>query len=258
MTNNIKVGIEIENIFNKRLDHLKNVRVGPRRAGIPVKGLRGWKAEEDGSVSGYGLFDNYGRSSEFILTCVGSVPAFKSSLNRFKQFMSNNGQYELNKVLVFNHTTGSHIHVSIENHEYKKLVIPQVLHRARKYFLDRIQKSNIESKALIIDHYFRYYSTQTSKKQIIGIRRAERRSEFNLQSEMEGKGLEWRAINMRGIQTWKEFDEFIDIICDSITYLIKQSIKYKKIVDMRFKIKEEPENTESNIQQINSEENQNV
>jgi hypothetical protein len=64
-----------------------------------------------------------------------------NNLNDFKKFISKNGQYKLNEVLVFNNSTGTHVHFSIKDFRFQDKVYYMQFPKVRKYFLDRIKKS---------------------------------------------------------------------------------------------------------------------
>jgi hypothetical protein len=52
----------------------------------------------------------------------------------------------------------------------------------------------------------------------------QRYREFNIQSEQMGRGLEWRSPNMRGVNTWKEFAEYWEIVFECLEVLAKRTL----------------------------------
>jgi len=219
---NINIGVEIESVVNSKIH---NINRGGYHEGYPVDNLPGWVAESDNSIHRQNDFDGWEDCIEFVSGIFEGKKQFINGLKKFKKFFSKNGKYELNEVLSFNESCGSHIHLSIEDFSFNKKVIFEVFPKARKYFINHIRKSKIENKGAIINHYNRYYAKEINKENW----KNERYSEFNFYSEIEEKGFEWRSINMRGIQTWKEFFEFWRIVYKSVEYLIKISNNYSKV-----------------------------
>ncbi|GAF83167.1 unnamed protein product [marine sediment metagenome] len=221
MTKNIGIGMEVECVLNKSIHSFP---VGGYHNGIKVKGLSGWKAERDGSLRGY-EFESNTKHVELVSSISHTTESFQSVVSRFIKFMSKNKRYELNEVLVFNDSMGSHVHVSIDGFNFEKKVIYDVFTKARDFFIDKIRKSNIQSKEEIISQYTRDYSKATTPSRF---RNSEREQEWNFQSERRGNGLEWRSPNMTGIKTWDEFRTFMRITLQTLKFLIENAQKYSK------------------------------
>lgn len=227
-TKNIKVGVEIECVFNERLIHLVK---GSYHSGIINKKLNGWKVENDGSLDSNieryrtpRFFESWGNTAEIVSDLSSNRKEFFKKLRNFKKFFSKR-EYELNEVLAFNYSCGSHIHFSYENFNFDKKTFYVIYEKTRKMFFKKIKKSKIESKIEILDQYNRSYAQIKDKNTW----KQDRREEFNFMSERENHGIEWRSINMRGIKTWKEFFEFWKIVYSCLQYLLKISRKAKEI-----------------------------
>lgn len=223
MENEIKIGIEIECVLNSKIHHIEK---GDYHEGYSIDGLPRWKAEGDSSLSSYDEFDGWENRVEFISDVSYGKKQFIDSLRKFKKFFSKNGKYKLYEVLDFNASCGSHVHLSIDNFYFDRKVIFAVFPKARKYFFNKVRKSKIESKEDILKQYNRSYSREINED---NWKNRDRQTEFNFCSEHEGKGFEWRSINMLNIKTWKEFFEFWKIVYKSIEYLIKISTNYSKV-----------------------------
>ncbi len=224
---NIGIGIEIECILNRRIH---SVEKGSYHNGLSIEGLSRWEAESDGSLSDDDEFDEWGDCIEIISPILRSKEEFKRELGNFRDKFSKRGSFELNEVLSFNSSCGSHIHFSVGKFSFDKKVIFEIYPKVRKYFKDKILSSNIESKEDIVSHYDRDYSIQLDKENNY---KDDRHSEFNFGSENCGKGIEWRSPNLLNIQSWKEFFEFWEIVYSSLEYFYEISHKYEESQDMR-------------------------
>jgi len=222
---NISLGIELECECNGKVH---KIPMGDYHSGKPIRHLRGWRAETDNSLRTSGEFGNYGYTIEMISPIFKTKTAFMNGLKRFQEKISKKGTYELNQVISFNSSCGSHIHFSRDNYLFNKLAIFDIFPEVRKFFFDKLSKSNIQSKEQILQHYNRSYAselTQCNFKQI-------RHSEFNFHSELQGKGMEWRSPNMLGIKTWTEFFEFWDIVYDTLKFLFVKASKFKQRINV--------------------------
>jgi hypothetical protein len=218
---NIKVGVEIECIYNK--DKMPILTIGNYGDPKPTKGLAGWKLSHDGSVHTNWLKAEYARSGEveFISSVAMGKKMFMNYLKDFKKFVSKNGEQELKDVIVFNSSCGCHVHFSIKNFTFQHKVWYMQFPKVRKFFFDKVKESNIKDRAAIIAHYQRNFAKKFQRCHMDT--RKERRVEFNFLSEDEGTGFELRGINLLGVSTWKEFDEMFEIIWDTLEYLYEQA-----------------------------------
>jgi hypothetical protein len=238
----IKVGAEIECEYNKRL--LGTIKT----SGYHCKktfGCSGWTSEGDGSLSTRKWKED-GDTVEFV-SKVTSIDQFKTYLATFKEFISHNGEYELNKVLNFNETTGAHLHFSAGKTKFWGRVPYKKFVETRNMFFEKLEASSIKSKQVIKEAYFRGYASELTEDNYNKIRDEpergyqSRRGEFNFKCESEenhteldgtknitGRGIEWRSLNMRGIQTWAELFEFYDIVFECVEFLVKTGFDYSE------------------------------
>ena len=171
-----------------------------------------------------------GSCMEFISDVASGKANFKKRLKEFQDYFSDKGKIELKEVMAFNDSCGSHLHFSLKNSNfnfYNKLMSFKILKEVRILFKDKIKKSKIKSKDKIISRYGRSYSSELNESEINSSRFSSGRDrEFNFRSELDGLGLEWRSLNMTGIQTWKEFNEFWNIVIECIEFLFNKGTKY--------------------------------
>jgi len=218
MKGNIKIGLEIEAIYNG----LKlSLPIGGYHEGIRIS--HSWKSESDGSIR---TTEPYGDGVEFVSDIFNSKAEMRQGLKELKRIISGSGKYELGEVMAFNHSCGSHVHVSVPGWKFRDKAIFQSLKKTRTYFLDNIRESDIESKEEIIRNYTRSYAERIDRLEY-----HRRNIEFNFTGEEDNRGFEWRAPNMTGIKTWAELMQFYDIIYDSIRYLVKATSKWTLPID---------------------------
>jgi len=219
---NIGIGIEIECI----LDNFNfGVERGDYHEGYSIDDLPNWKAERDSSIysddsDSLKFEDNV--CVEFVSPKFLSIYSFKKGLNDFYNKFSEGGAIELNEVLVFNRSCGSHLHFSIEDFSFNKKVVFKIFQKVRRKFKKLILNSDIKSKERIVEHYKRNYSKEITENGF----KWDRDQEFNFNSENEGLGLEWRSLNMLGIKTWKEFFIFWEIVIKCLRYFYKIAQNY--------------------------------
>ncbi len=237
----IGIGIEIECVLNKKIH---NIEQGDYHDGYSIPNLNKWLAESDSSLSDYGEFDDWGGCIEIISPIMKGKKAFEEELNNFKEKFSDNGNYELNEVLSFNDSCGSHVHFSINGLSFDKKVIFEIYPKVREHFKKNLLKSNIQSREDIVSHYGRSHSEQLDK---INNYKEKRNAEFNFKSEEDGRGIEWRSPNLLKIQTWKEFFEFWDIVYNSLEYFYKIAQKYEKEDDIKLEADEIKKNNKESV-----------
>jgi len=229
----IKIGVEIEAVYNDNL--LPSFEVGGYHEGISF--LNKWVAERDGSLCDENEFKEWSKTAEFIGGVFQNESDFFKGLETFERFFSQNGKFELNEVLSFNKSCGSHIHFSIKGFKFGKKVVFEIYPKVRNYFFKLLDNSNIESKEEIKAHYFRDYARKLNELNFI-----ERRMEFNFRSEFVDKGIEWRSPNLLNIQYWDEFFEYWKIVYNSLKYFYK--------IAQRYDIKHKEEKILSNSEEV--------
>lgn len=227
---NFKIGIEVECIINK--DIMKNLKIGMYHRGAINPGLVGWKIERDGSLFKVNDFINC-YEAEVVSNVIKTKTDYDKKVNAFKKFFSKNGRQELNQVLSFNRSCGNHVHFEIEGFKFSEKVYKKIFPMYREKLFDLLKASNIQSKQEIIDHYDRDYAKKFTERDI---KEYNRRCEFNFSSELEGKGLELRGINLKGIKTWLEFKEMFNIIYQSLEYFQDIATKYSVNIDYKVKL----------------------
>jgi len=244
--NEVKIGIEIECVLNGIIHHIEQ---GDYHDGLPVDGLERWKAEHDGSLSTKNDFGRWGECIEIISPIFQSKEEFQEELKKFYEKFSKNNQFELNEVLRFNNTCGSHVHFSIKDFSFDKKVIFAIYPKVRRYFKKKLLNSNIKGKYSIWSHYGRSYAKIIDENNF----KEQRHQEFNFESEKDGRGLEWRSPNLLKIRTWKDFFAFWDIVYESLEYLYEIAQNYEETKDIELLNKEDFENIEREIHAQNEE-----
>ena len=227
MMNHISLGVEIEGIINRKKN---KILTGEYHQGQFVCGLEGWTAEKDGSLRDYGEFSAYGKCVEFVSPVFKSKQEFFQGLEQFKDKLSHHGRYELNHVLAFNESCGSHVHFSIKGFSFSKKAIFEIFPKVRVKFMKKLMKSDIADKESILNHYHRDYAKKLEKPHWLMMART---AEFNFSSEQEDKGLEWRGLNLLNVKTWKDFFSFWHIVYDCLEYLYSLAQKYHQVDDIQ-------------------------
>ena len=259
MINNIRVGVEIECICNINKKDVFNFPIGSYRNGERIPNLN-WLAETDSSIhisrtSRNKLFSKFIEEPlELISPTVRGKKEFFNEMNKFIKYFSRNGKYKLKDIFYFNKTCGSHIHISIFRKPmlFSKLVINKLLIKTRNKFLEEIKNSSFSKKikTQIIKNYNRSFAStewEGYKRDQVMYRR---NYEFNFYSEVSGKGIEWRSINMYGIETWEHFREFWKIVYNCIESLVTSSKKWKQQESYNMNINQHKKYFKTNKQTI--------
>jgi hypothetical protein len=225
-----KFGIEIEAIYNR--DILPMLRIGQYHRGARNPQLKGFSIQSDGSLNSMSEFPR-NNCAEFVTDVRRTKKGFFQQLHRFKDYMSRDGKYELKDVVSFNQTCGCHVHVSLVNGKrfYEMFTIEEFF-QVRRYFFNQLQRDKVigsDAKRLIRSHYNREYARVLKRRTSW---RHTRSSEFNVYSERDGRGIEWRGFNLRGITTWVEFLKIFEIVWNTMEYMntLSKTDKLKKVV----------------------------
>lgn len=222
---NVMLGLEIEGVINKDIHRLT---IGDYHRGVPTE-AKGWKVERDGSIRSENEFSNYDYV-EFVSRVLFTRAGVEEKLKVFKDFISQQGKYELHEVISFNKSCGAHIHIGVRNYRFLDKAMVSVFFKVRKKFVKMMSTSNIASKEQIIKHYDRSYARKLRSpfgNYEARWRTDERRTEWNFCSERDNKGLEWRSPNLLGIKTWAEFDEAYRIYLDCLDYLFDLAMNHE-------------------------------
>lgn len=249
----LKVGFEMECIYN--LDIIKNdgyiSSYHNGHYGNFFKKLRFLKAENDNSIKNdKRYFKSMGRPCEFIFNALDmpTKKIFNKNIELFIKVFSDNGKYELNKVLKFNKSMGCHFNFSYKNKSPLDLKThPIYLKFMREYFFKKLKdlKINALAKKGIFEHYNRYYAQQDTLLNNNSICRLTRFTEFNINNFNR---VEWRAANLIYIKTWKELKTILNLYYDSIDFLITRS----NLKDIKFKIRVKKEDIKQTITELNN------
>ena len=235
------VGIEIEAICNCNEIPIER---GGYHDGIPIEGAPLWRTESDSSINyAYGNheFDSWGACCEFVTKTLRLKSSYMSAVKQFKDVFSKQGTLELDKVLVFNTSCGTHITMS-GNFMAIKVLPWSILKRLREKFHKEIRESSIGSKDDILAHYYRSFARKSDN--MFRNHTGNKNYEFNASKEHRGRGLEWRGVNMLGIRTWAEYDEFFKIIWRCVDYFAQSLNEYQvteRIVPSHYKEEKEME-----------------
>jgi len=246
MTQQIHVGIELECVLNSAIN---DIIVGEYHEGVTVEDLPGWSSEYDGSLNSKHEFGKHSLCVELVSPLFKSRRALMKGIEDFKNRFSGHGRHELNEVMSFNDSCGAHLHFSIEGFSFSDKVIYEIYPKVRFRFFEKLRESNIKSRHNILEHYNRSYA-QILTKEIWRIK--SRRAEFNLSSESERKGMEWRSLNLLNVRTWDEFSEFWNIVYDCLEYLCAISQKYENIEEVKIMDEDEIQKTPSVLCQVMS------
>lgn len=216
----MKVGLEIECCVNmENFDKPK----GGYHHGNPISDR--WTAEDDGSLNTSGTAFEERDTYEFVSKVFSSKAELMSGLSEFKALF---GDKELHECLEFNNSCGAHVHFSYDKN-FGKIIPYTTWEKLRAVFLKKIEESSInkEAKTKIVKRYFRTYAEKVTETNNFV-----RNREINVTNE--DKGMEWRALNLTGINKWDELFLFYDIVWDCLwdlqkDFVGKQVIKNKSI-----------------------------
>jgi hypothetical protein len=251
MTDALKMGVEIEGIFN--LCNFALIKTNKENNNFFK--TQNFILKDDGSLERSGIFEN-----EISAEITTKKPVNPNKLKRnFKSFEKAFKGLELNEVVYFNKTCGLHYHFSInDKNNIHEIITLKTIRKTRQYFFKQLRQSEIlkDCAESIIIHYNRKYATLNKINKFNGYKNVKyelcpqyikydycnlkpkscdkKYKEFNFISEINGYGVEWRSLNAYGVKTWVEFHELNNIIIDSILFLIAQ-IKQpqKEIINIR-------------------------
>jgi hypothetical protein len=222
----IKIGIELEGIYNNDLLKQSMTSVGGYgfSKGSTINSF--WKHTTDGSLTHEREYPNP-ICAEIVQYPVVGRSRFITSLKSFQELALGN---ELKDFVTFNKSCGCHIHFSIPEQLYKNLLVENV-EFLRESLFKKLKNSDLPSRVVngIIKHYGRDYAKMIKKtdQQNIFKGNLDRRTELNVMSEIDNKGLEWRSFNLLGVETWKEFFDVLNIGYDCIEEFIESLRKIR-------------------------------
>ena len=213
------LGVEIEGVFDRDVCYFD---VGHYHDGEEFN--RYWDVEDDSSVT----YNRGDRSHNFDNPTPCEWVSRKLSRNKFIEAIENfienisdGEEFELKEVCDFNKSCGCHIHIGLEKDTFYRMTDFKILKDMRSMFFGLVARSKIlqeQTKKSVRQHYFRGYARRSTKNNF-NINQYERQHEFNIRSEMNGRGLEWRSFNICGVETWAEFREMFNIALSCIDFL---------------------------------------
>lgn len=218
MKSKLLIGIEIEGIFNA--DYFKPKKIGNYHE--PVRVNKYYRVEHDGSLR---RSFNFPREvvAEITTPPIQTKKTFVNTIKGFKGLFKNAERKELNELVYFNDSCGCHIHIGFIDGNGKQKKISRLLDedrvlKFRRKFFKALRELDIddETKEQIRKQYFRGYASRCDKRNYFDRRR---RKEFNLTSDEEDTGFEWRSFNLHGVKTFEDFEKIFLMIYD----LIKQN-----------------------------------
>ena len=221
----ISYGIELEGIYNRPEVNLPDTQ--SYHHGV-MDEEDYWKAENDGSLSiEEADYRAFGRDNTQAIELISKRLVGKEELMKALRMVKEEfcGNKPLKDCIRFNKSCGTHVHFSIRGKTKKRTHI-RLLEEMRQEFFDKIESNTIIKKSVkkkILGHYTRSYATLLTKEEYL---MPERRSEFNFVSEEKGKGLEWRSINLCGVNKWVELFEVMEIVYHIIKKFDQKVRKY--------------------------------
>jgi len=222
MRKRIILGLEIECVLNREIHN--NLKIGEYHNGRFFN--KYFTAERDGSINNNGFF-NIPLCVEFVSNKLKSKKTFNNAIELFIKDISKNGLYPLKEVIAFNDSCGCHFHIGLnqENKKYYTHIDFKILKEMRNLFFKKIRYSNIneDTKNRILKHYFRDFSKELRKENYIN-GHVSRTTEFNILSDQNGRGLEWRSFNLNGVDSWQDFKAILNIGFECCEFLFKKRI----------------------------------
>lgn len=249
----IQIGIEVECILNR--EKLPFIERGGYHRGIRLindkgKGVSGWNVESDSSIGCGDEFED-AVGTEFVSEVFKSKKDFFQGINRLIDTLSCNGKYKLKEVIEVDNSCGCHIHLSKGKRNFHNKVHSFIYEKAKKDFFKRIKNSTLPSKTKmsVLSQYYRRYATKSDKKQFEHNRKSggRRVSEWNFNSEFDGRGLEWRSFNIMNVENWEDFRLLMAIGFDTVAYMLDALGGWKKGNLFRKEIEIKPETVKKRI-----------
>ena len=231
----IKIGIEIEGVFN---GNYTPEEIGEYHESERLNNF--WNVERDSSINRSFIFDEE-EKIEYISNILYSEEELKKALISFRNSFGSKKQ--LNKLMYFNKSCGCHIHFGLEKKFFYKVIPYDLLIKTRNYFFKELNNSDLrkELKDSVKKQYFRSYAMKL-KKEAYNKGYTPRYCEFNVSSEKQGRGLEWRSFNLRNVETWKEFNKMFEIMFKTSQYLYNlfyEGYSFKKSLRIERKLLKE-------------------
>lgn len=212
----MKIGIEVEGIVN--MDK-RPLETGNYREGVYYGDY--WNCQPDSSLSYSHIWKNE-KPVELVSSILRSKMEFKKALKDLRKILGIRKSHKLKEVMYFNKSCGCHIHMSCKQYSFWRKAHPRIFIKTRYFFKKNLLKLKLPDKLKknILEHYNRGYSEVVPEDRI---RERARGREFNLMSEQDGTGIEWRAFNLLGVTTWKQLRSLMKLAYRTLRYLETQS-----------------------------------
>lgn len=221
----IKFGLEIEAEYNNTLYPLQvtgyhNSNVGDN--------FDSWSVTSDSSLTNTQQWGEDSRVAELVSTPLFGWEEVYSALLEVKA--KANGK-ELNECLLFNTSTGAHIHFSTWRGREGDMMFMQHYNQLRNNVMARVKEEYPRIYPLFKKQYIRDYS-RTQHEMIIN--KHDRRMEINYESVAQGKGVEWRSFNLVGVETWDELFGMYKIAVDELTKIMAEyeASNYREFIEL--------------------------
>lgn len=228
MSHPILMGIELEGIYNK--DSLRSKfgsGYGYRQSNGKIVS-DSWMISSDSSLEARGTkFDNYEKAELIQLPRIGRE-GFFDSLQEFKKLFKPGK--ELKECVEFNKSCGCHVHFSTNRKIFDRCMFEHVGFLREQLEVNLKKKLSAPTVKNIMDHYNRSYSSKIEEedfeKFVTGT--CSDRREVNFVSEHKGKGIEWRAFNLRDISTWEEFDGAMEAMYETVEGFLNEVYNFNR------------------------------
>jgi len=254
MNQTLIVGIELEGYYNKSAFAVKLPSgYGYREsAGQPLS--KSWLATTDSSIKSRNASFSDGVPIEIVQIRRIGREAFFDSLEEFRKLFKPNKP--LSECVVFNDSCGCHVHFSMNDYAYNRMVFEHVGALRELFFAKLKAVVSDEVYSQITKHYNRDYAKAIKKDNFNYVLKGGDRAELNFGSEYKGKGLEWRSFNLLGVTTWKEFFSVMNVMYDTLEEFVDKlhnyEVEYKNVVLPKApKKKSRPQTLHFKIEKLN-------
>ena len=216
---NPKFGIEIECIYDP--SKIKLDVHGYHAKDVSGELIPNWSITSDSSLStSYGVPKGCSSSScsttEIVSDVACGITEMMDYIDDFVKYMSKNGKYDLDEVICFNKSCGTHIHFSTYRGKESTMMFTHRYKELRNRTLERIKKEYPHCYKDIKDNYFREYS----KAQDGALIDKGLRGEINYTAI--AKGVEWRAFNLIGVKSWNDMRGIIRIGLEELQRIMEE------------------------------------
>ena len=217
----VKFGIEIEAFANKQIlyEEVKSPKldIQPYHRGNygHMRQLPSWRFESDSSLRATDSEFKYIEKETFeAVTKPFKIQEWEGIYNEFKTLFTGDKDIEFNKVLAVNDSCGCHIHFSSTTNSHKTFLSYSHLKKIKREVDKYIRTTYPDIYKAFVKSYKRTSIHGDSYCKVLKqdyVDYLSRRVEWNmtnLDSSNRG-GIEWRAFNLAGIQTWEQLNNIL-------------------------------------------------